>query len=576
MRQRSGEGVTMMFTNAEPRFVSDGFETFVPFHRAEALHPALVEMTNNNVNAWSIFRPVVPSTGDNWDGNFDEYGNNENLQVHSLYGAYHADTSSVAQSQVVDLPRAVAYSQAYQPQYQSYKTVSISQPLYQEPVPDMNYLERPSPMLGHDYSQMSLGRGRGSFAEFSNVRNVLKNLSSQPQVESSSMTPTTSIDLPLQLTYAEEEHIPINHMSTSRSPRILLSSHTPPQAAINHRAVGNMPTTKNHAWEGTLRSSKGVQNPYELPFSNDGLPRYTEQHYHPWGSEPGAASAWGPQCLAPNTISPKMLTLNVSTTSLSSSASSRGSVLALSESSPPMSVEDTEEPPEPEQLQIFEPKPNRPRRQILPDSPVSSHRTVPVVPSNDFLPSKNTKKRLMKVSRSQGHSRRRASTPVRNSPPTYYSPTPESSEAESSQSEEVPQKSRKKSDDPKYPRPSLTDRDARDDFLVQSKLAGMSYKDIRRLGKYTEAESTLRGRFRTLTKDKTQRVRKPEWADNDVRLLKQAVRKLTRDFTLSTSKIPWKQVAEYISRHGGTYHFGNATCRKRWDDLEVSREDNRR
>ena len=59
-------------------------------------------------------------------------------------------------------------------------------------------------------------------------------------------------------------------------------------------------------------------------------------------------------------------------------------------------------------------------------------------------------------------------------------------------------------------------RNANDDFLVKSKLAGMSYKDIRRRGNFVEAESTLRGRFRTLTKHKAARVRKPEWTDNDV------------------------------------------------------------
>lgn len=59
-------------------------------------------------------------------------------------------------------------------------------------------------------------------------------------------------------------------------------------------------------------------------------------------------------------------------------------------------------------------------------------------------------------------------------------------------------------------------RDAKDDFLIRSKLAGMSYKEIRRQGKFSEAESTLRGRFRTLTKHKAARVRKPEWNDNDV------------------------------------------------------------
>lgn len=35
-------------------------------------------------------------------------------------------------------------------------------------------------------------------------------------------------------------------------------------------------------------------------------------------------------------------------------------------------------------------------------------------------------------------------------------------------------------------------------------------------------------------------------------------------------KIPWKQVAEYIQRNGGSYLFGNATCRKKWDELVLA------
>ncbi|KAH0563099.1 hypothetical protein GP486_002330 [Trichoglossum hirsutum] len=56
----------------------------------------------------------------------------------------------------------------------------------------------------------------------------------------------------------------------------------------------------------------------------------------------------------------------------------------------------------------------------------------------------------------------------------------------------------------------------KDQFLIESKLAGMSYKEIREMGNFSEAESTLRGRFRTLTKDKGERVRRPEWGEEDV------------------------------------------------------------
>lgn len=64
--------------------------------------------------------------------------------------------------------------------------------------------------------------------------------------------------------------------------------------------------------------------------------------------------------------------------------------------------------------------------------------------------------------------------------------------------------------------PAPDNRAAMDDFLVRSRLAGKSYRDIRRLGGFTEAESTLRGRFRALTKRKEERVRRPEWSAVDV------------------------------------------------------------
>jgi hypothetical protein len=65
----------------------------------------------------------------------------------------------------------------------------------------------------------------------------------------------------------------------------------------------------------------------------------------------------------------------------------------------------------------------------------------------------------------------------------------------------------------------LTDRTAKDDFLVKHKQQGMTYKEIRRLGGFIEAESTLRGRYRTLTKSREARVRKPEWSEKDVSVI---------------------------------------------------------
>lgn len=62
-------------------------------------------------------------------------------------------------------------------------------------------------------------------------------------------------------------------------------------------------------------------------------------------------------------------------------------------------------------------------------------------------------------------------------------------------------------------------RNSKDGFLIRSKLSGMSYREIKVKGRFKEAESTLRGRFRTLTKRKEQRVRKPQWQEMDVSIL---------------------------------------------------------
>ncbi|KAK0666518.1 hypothetical protein QBC41DRAFT_348699 [Cercophora samala] len=122
----------------------------------------------------------------------------------------------------------------------------------------------------------------------------------------------------------------------------------------------------------------------------------------------------------------------------------------------------------------------------------------------------------------------------------------------------------------------LADRKAKDEFLIASRQKGLTYKQIRMEGGYTEAESTLRGRYRALTKSREERVRKPEWSETDLILLERAVRELSpptssRDNDGSegpqSAKVPWKKVAEYIVQNGGSYHFGNSTCRKKWDEL---------
>lgn len=33
------------------------------------------------------------------------------------------------------------------------------------------------------------------------------------------------------------------------------------------------------------------------------------------------------------------------------------------------------------------------------------------------------------------------------------------------------------------------------------------------------------------------------------------------------TKVQWKKVADAIHNHGGSYHFGNSTCKRKWVEL---------
>jgi hypothetical protein len=56
-----------------------------------------------------------------------------------------------------------------------------------------------------------------------------------------------------------------------------------------------------------------------------------------------------------------------------------------------------------------------------------------------------------------------------------------------------------------------------------------------------------------------------------LRLLERAVRHYAKNEDPARVKIPWKKVGEWIVENGGSYHFGNATCRKKWDEMVAAR-----
>ncbi|KAE9379388.1 hypothetical protein N431DRAFT_460655 [Stipitochalara longipes BDJ] len=578
-----------MFINAEPRSVSNGFEAFVPFHRAELVHHRLVEMTNNDVNAWSVCRPVASSTSGLWDQQIDDFGN-ENFSVQSPYTEYFQEASLPVPRQPVDCSKASSYTYTPKPQCQPNNNSAVSEQPYEDSASDMNFIQKQSPMLGHDYPQWSLGRGRGSFAEFSKVRNVFKDFPSQASVESNLTTFTPVSSAPqLQASYQDDSLLLGASFNMNRtSPSTAYSSYSPMTTSVDPRSLiscldnGHGSSTKTGWWPQTLADNRyRDQITGGVPMTYDGLPKCQaeqpqQQYCDLWSTATSGVDDWTAQTIASSTISPKVLTLNVSSTLSSSSGSTQEAMMGLSRPSTiTSSSSESSDQSGPETLAVVEPLSRSHRqRQVLPESGPISRRVVPVLPSNDFGSNENNKKRSTKVVKS-GNNGRRKSSPGPTTPSTKHlsswragvaAPRPKKIEPKPVTPE--PQLSRSNLSQAAATAQAMHHRDAKDDFLVRSKLAGMSYKEIRRQGKFSEAESTLRGRFRTLTKHKAARVRKPEWDDNDIRLLKKAVRKLTLGDPRK-SKVPWKQVAEYIADNGGSYHFGNATCRKRWDELQA-------
>lgn len=69
-----------------------------------------------------------------------------------------------------------------------------------------------------------------------------------------------------------------------------------------------------------------------------------------------------------------------------------------------------------------------------------------------------------------------------------------------------------------------TQRKDEDTILLEGKRDGLTYKEIRKKMRTRVAESTLRGRYRSLTKERKNRVRKPVWTEKDVSALTLCVR----------------------------------------------------
>ncbi|PNS14427.1 hypothetical protein CAC42_3713 [Sphaceloma murrayae] len=125
-------------------------------------------------------------------------------------------------------------------------------------------------------------------------------------------------------------------------------------------------------------------------------------------------------------------------------------------------------------------------------------------------------------------------------------------------------------------RMSGAERKRRDDLLMKLRRQNLTYKQIKEQGGFAEHESTLRGRVRILMKPGVARVRKPEWTEEDIRILSAIVEEryaVAAQEKVEKSrraqgrrcpyvKYPWTKIAEAVYAAGSSYPYGPSSCSK--------------
>jgi len=387
-------------------------------------------------------------------------------------------------------------------------------------------------MLGNG-SSWSFKHQNGSFPDFTDGRNSANfmNYKTGPDFN---LHASTSNLAPAQ-SYCQDNTpgksplLKFESLRNSATQIDCLSSNTyASPSSLAYSAILKENTPSKDAWYSEISdiSNDQFQDHYGLAQFHDDLPRgrIREEHFQTrqeygdmwninyeedgtWASEPHPASS--------ETISPKVLTLNFPSAPVSSCGSSNDHKLSLSDLSTVASSEDDDLSAH-EKLMLEKPVPFRPRQNI-PNSISISQRIVPVLAGNDhnITGTSSENRQLDTESNTQQTKAATSRNNEKRHPPVTQ---PSRSMVAHKRIEPKPVDPLTQQSFAKAPHTAKMthQRDAKDTFLVQSKLAGMSYKDIRKQGGFTEAESTLRGRFRTLTKAKSARVRKPEWSNNDV------------------------------------------------------------
>ncbi|KAJ3469413.1 hypothetical protein MRS44_003478 [Fusarium solani] len=163
--------------------------------------------------------------------------------------------------------------------------------------------------------------------------------------------------------------------------------------------------------------------------------------------------------------------------------------------------------------------------------------------------------------------------------PTFAdAPLPGTNDIQNHQVEAQPAQNanRSRPDIRSFPPPDHTCRASRDQYLIDRRADGFTYREIKEAGGYAEAEPTLRGKWRTLTKDPEQRLRRPVWKQHDLELLRRVTYRWFTDNNkeVGDARPPWKILAQEMFDEGASYHFGSGTISKMWDIVHAADRDN--
>ncbi|TGO09897.1 hypothetical protein BTUL_0151g00040 [Botrytis tulipae] len=511
-----------------------------------------------NSNAFSV---VNPPAAKSWEQNFESFRDHKNFPLfQNERGELCQDTTPLSENREGNnnSPKTPTCAVLHPRRHPS-KAHSYSIPLH--PAPNMTQGYGTDSTLGVDYTQMGIDQGRGSFTAFQNCRTSTPFSMAHGSFSGNNLTTNrfSNDNITPNIDYDDLQKPNADRLDTYES----LAS-----GSVTHDGIlGDWWSIENGNLMNKINDhSSGMVASYDILSFPDGLPRpqneQLENFEESWNDGWVTESEWPPAPFVPSTIKPRALNLSASFTSTASTAtraSSQASAFSTESIAPAItSTSDYTPSPSPAEGLSKDHTPQSRSRHMLPSSrPIRNnipdrldeYETVTDKPVEDRHPSASSPIRAIQNTRSHRMIKNDLEIKHSNVPLT-----PKNNFLGVKSSSTIGNT------------PLLT-RTEQNNFLIRSRQAGMSYKAIRSNGNFTAAESTLRGRFRTLTKDKKDRVRQPKWTENDIQLLSKAVKKLGRN-TSKGSEPQWKKVAQYIYDNGGSYHFGYATCRKRWIALK--------